>query len=82
MESITAGVVGVFGKNLARVRRSKGLSQAALATKSGVGLSTVQTYEHGIRDPGIVRAVALARALDVTLDALVTQASENTEDAA
>ena len=61
----------VFGHRLMMCRRNKGLSQDALAEKSGVSKDNIARYELGSVKPGLDKAFSLAVALDVTLDELV-----------
>ena len=61
---------------LGDLRRAAGLSQQDLSIKSGVKISTLQKLESGANDMmgakvGIV--LALARALDTTVEDLVDQ---------
>jgi len=56
-------------------RRKNGLSQSALAAKSGLSEMTIQNYEHG-GIPGhtsVTPLLNLADALGVTLDELLTE---------
>lgn len=59
-----------FGRNLATVRKAKGLTQAALRQKSGVGLSQLRRYEADQSSPTLDVLVRLAKALGVSLDEL------------
>jgi mRNA interferase RelE/StbE len=59
------------GENALRVYRDlRGLTQAALAEKSGVNRVTVAEIETGRKQGSITTLRALASALDVTLDDL------------
>jgi len=51
-----------------RVR--KGLTQAELAAMTEVSRKTINTVENGVFVPSTVLALRLARALDVTVEAL------------
>ena len=55
---------------LARARRARGWSQAALAKKLGVSTSTVGGWERGIRDVPILRRSAVQRVLGLTASEL------------
>ena len=64
----------VLGANLLRIRKSKGLSQHALAQLSGVASSHISLLETGkYRDIYLSRGVALAHALGVTVEELVKE---------
>lgn len=61
----------VFGHRLMMCRNNLGLSQEALAAKSGVSKDNIARYEADINKPRLDKAYDLAVALDVTLDELV-----------
>jgi DNA-binding XRE family transcriptional regulator len=67
-EGIDAAAVGAQVRAL---RRAAGLSQAALAAKAGVSRQAVGACEAGTHLPRVDAAVALARALDTTVEALL-----------
>jgi DNA-binding XRE family transcriptional regulator len=67
MEVIMAETV--FGKRLVALRKAAGLSQPELAEKAGVSLGGLRGLEQGRRMPRWDIAIALARALSVSLDA-------------
>ena len=54
-----------IGKKIAQLRKEKGLSQKALADKSGLGISTIQKIEYGSFHPKQATIKKLANALDV-----------------
>jgi putative transcriptional regulator len=54
-----------------RLREAQGLTQAKLAEALGVPIGTVQGWEQARRVPRLQVAVRLARALGVTVEALV-----------
>jgi transcriptional regulator with XRE-family HTH domain len=58
-------------QELRRLRKQKGWSQLALATRAGVSRGAVQHIEKGIRNPTLMLTHALAEALDVSLCAVV-----------
>ena len=62
----------MIGPRIAALRRERGLSQADLAAKIQVSPSALGMYEQGRREPSADTMVALARALDVTTDFLLT----------
>ena len=55
----------LVGRNLARVRNAKGLTQEALAERSGFSQQYLSGLEQGRRNPTIVTLYELAQALDV-----------------
>lgn len=61
-----------MGERIAQLRQRKGLSQAKLATAVGLSASAIAMYEQGRREPSVNIIIALARALDVTIDFLLT----------
>jgi HTH-type transcriptional regulator / antitoxin HipB len=61
-----------FGRRIARERKARGWSQVELARKAGLRASKlVSNYEAGASEPVLSNAAALARALGVSLDALI-----------
>lgn len=59
-----------FHEHLARRRKALGLSQEELAAKIGVSRQAVSKWETGDAAPDLNRLLALADALDTSLDAL------------
>jgi transcriptional regulator with XRE-family HTH domain len=57
-------VAQLFGSRLRTIRREKGLSQEALAEKTGLSTNFVGEMERGLKAPGLTVIVRLARALD------------------
>jgi transcriptional regulator with XRE-family HTH domain len=55
----------LVGDNTARIRREKGLTQEALAEKSGLSQQYISGLENGLRNPTILTLFELASALDV-----------------
>jgi transcriptional regulator with XRE-family HTH domain len=62
-----------FGTQLRRLREKAGLSQRGLAERAGVSLRSVQNWEQGHRAPRARPLLALARALGVSVEALLTE---------
>jgi len=59
-------------KNLAKLRREKGLTQEGLARKADISFHTVVMLESGgIKNPKIDTVVKLAKALGVSIDKLL-----------
>ena len=61
-----------MGERIAQLRRRQGLSQAKLACALGLSTSTIAMYEQGRREPSVSVLIALADALGVTIDYLIT----------
>ena len=59
-----------LGERIRRLRRAQALTQAQLARGAGCAQSQVSAWELGLV-PSLESAIRLARALSVTLDALV-----------
>lgn len=62
--------------SLAKLRRKAGLSQERLAEIIGVTTMSISNYESGRNDPSARVLVAMAKALNVTVDALVSEIQE------
>lgn len=60
-----------FGKNLAKHRKEKGLTQEDLVTRSGVAISQIRRYEADKSSPTLDVVTRLAKALGVSIDELV-----------
>lgn len=61
-------------KNLQRIRKEKGLSQAKLAELSGIKVRMIQNYEQGVNDINGMASLTLyhlAKALDVKMEELL-----------
>jgi transcriptional regulator with XRE-family HTH domain len=59
------------------LREAAGMSQQALAVAAGVSISVVTQIEQGKKaDPRLSTVAALAKALGVTIDAIVNQPAE------
>src|SRR5262245_18005560 len=63
-----------LGRRLRALRDARGLTQLQLALEVGIGPQTLRNWESGRRVPSLFVALALARALGVTLDSLAEQA--------
>ena len=62
----------MIGPRIAALRRERGMSQADLAAAIRVSPSALGMYEQGRREPSADTLVALAKALEVTTDFLLT----------
>lgn len=56
---------------LKAIREKRNMSREALAEAIGVSAFTVRNWEQGQREPGIAHLIALADALDCSIDSLV-----------
>ena len=56
-----------FGQQVAKIRKSRGLSQAQLAYKCGFDRTYVGTIERGEKSATINSIVKIARGLEITL---------------
>ena len=57
-----------FGKNLAKFRKEKGLTQEALVKLSGVAISQIRRYETDKSSPTLEAITKLSKALGVSID--------------
>jgi transcriptional regulator with XRE-family HTH domain len=57
-----------FAALLKALRVEKGLTQTDLASRAGIGISTMRQYEYGLREPTYGTLLQLARALGVELN--------------
>ena len=62
----------LVGENTARIRKEKGLTQEALAEKSGLSQQYISGLENGQRNPTIVTLFELSSALGVSHLELLT----------
>lgn len=77
MASVTTWPVPMnFPVRLAELRKQKGLSQQRLADLVDLHVNQVRRYEAGTAQPTLDALVSLARALHVSLDALVFEEGE------
>ncbi|HEY5603196.1 MAG TPA: helix-turn-helix transcriptional regulator [Gammaproteobacteria bacterium] len=61
---------------LAKIRKSRGLTQQALAEAAGLHISQVRRYKTGSAQPTLEGLIKLARSLHVSLDELVFEDHE------
>lgn len=61
----------VFGENLKRIRESKGLTTRQFADIAEIAYSQVWVLESGKGDPSLTTLLAIAKTLEVSLDALI-----------
>lgn len=60
-----------FGKRLREIRIARNMKQQTLADAVNIALRTYQHYEQGDREPSLSTLIALADALDVSVDELL-----------
>ena len=60
-----------LGKNLKRIRTSKGISQGDIARSLEVSRGFISTIENGKTNPTLATITKLAKALDVSVDTLL-----------
>jgi transcriptional regulator with XRE-family HTH domain len=71
-----------LGKRIRQLRLQRGWSQQELAEKVGIGQKQVSAYERDANTPSGEIFIALARALDVSLDYLAQLAEEDASQVA
>ncbi len=60
-----------FGKNLAKFRKQRGLTQEQLVKLSGVGISQIRRYEADKSAPSLDATIRLVKAIGVSIDEMV-----------
>jgi len=63
-----------LGNRLKKLREELGMSQAKLAAKTGIPVSTLRFWEYGLRTPLLDATLHVAEALGVSLDELAGRA--------
>jgi len=61
----------LFGERLREERRARRLSQHKLWLISGINTSQIGKIERGVGNPSLATVVALAKALELSLDILI-----------
>jgi transcriptional regulator with XRE-family HTH domain len=61
----------LVGRNVARLRREKGMTQEEVAERSGFSQQYLSSLERGSRNPTVITLYELAQALEVSHVALV-----------
>ncbi len=62
----------MYLKNLAKLRKKKGLTQEGLARKADISYHTIIKLESGgIKNPKIETVIKIGEALDISLDTLI-----------
>lgn len=67
----------LVGRNFARLRRTKGLTQEELEVRSGFSQQYLSSLERGKRNPTVITLYELARALEVSHVELVAPDGED-----
>lgn len=67
----------LVGRNFARLRRAKGLTQEEVEARSGFSQQYLSSLERGRRNPTIITLYELAQALDVNHVDLVEPDDDN-----
>jgi transcriptional regulator with XRE-family HTH domain len=70
--------IQTFGKKLASIRKSKGLTQTELGKRIGVSQRIMHHYENKAEYPPPTKIIELAKALDMSMDELL-QPKNNTK---
>lgn len=65
----------IFARRLVARREALGMTQQDVADASGLTQSAISYFEKGLREPSLLNAVRLAKALAVTVDALACDTS-------
>ena len=60
-----------FGRNVARIREQKGLTQDSLVEKADLDRTYLSGIERGVRNPSIKTVLRIAKALEVSVGKLV-----------
>lgn len=58
-------ILKMFGKNLRRIRKSKGFTQAMLANDVGVEISQISRIERGVINTSVLMLVDISNALEI-----------------
>jgi len=66
----------IFGQNLKRYRKAKGLKQSELAQMLGVSMYTVSVWERGVQMPEVKSIEALSRLFSIPPRSLYTEEEE------
>jgi len=69
----------LFGRRIKVLRKAQGFNQAKLAEKVGIETKYLSNIETGRRSPSFEKAAALAKALDVPMQALFSFEGDETD---
>ena len=67
---------GLVGRNVARIRRERQMTQEQLSERSGLSQQYLSTLERGSRNPTVVTLDEIAKALSVTVTDLLGPTGE------
>ena len=67
----------LVGRNFARLRREKGLTQEEIEARSGFSQQYLSSLERGRRNPTVITLYEIAQALEVSHVALVEPDNES-----
>lgn len=73
MEKDNAHLLSMFGDHVREIRKSKGLSQEALAEKVGIHRTYVGMIERGEKNITLLNIIKISSALDVPPHTLLTR---------
>jgi transcriptional regulator with XRE-family HTH domain len=73
MQASGSKLLKTFGRSVRSLRKRRGLSQEDLAEVCGLSRNYISDIERGVRNPGLLALVALARALRVPLRELIEE---------
>ncbi|HEV7488699.1 MAG TPA: helix-turn-helix transcriptional regulator [Thermoanaerobaculia bacterium] len=73
MQASAAKLLKTFGRSVRSLRKQRGLSQETLAEACDLSRNYISDIERGIRNPGLLVMVALAKALKAPLRELVEE---------
>ena len=71
--------ISVFAERLIAERKKKKLTQSELAEKAKISAQTVSYYEKGTKRPTLENAIAIANALDISIEYLCGQDASKPE---
>ena len=66
MRASEARLLKTFGRSVRRARKQLGIPQEALAEYAHLSRNYISDVERGVRNPGLVTIVRLARALKIS----------------
>lgn len=73
MQAAAVKLLKTFGRSVRSLRKQRGMSQEALAEGCGLSRNYISDIERGVRNPGLLVLVAMAKALKVPLRELVEE---------
>lgn len=71
MRGSDARVLKRFGRAVRAAREQRGLAQEALAEAAELSRNYISDIERGVRNPGLVAVIRVARALDTSVGELI-----------